>query len=74
MVERKYLNPVGQDAVDEDIVGMDHCFARAGNTAGTMKIGMVGQAIGCVPNCSAYAVGRRRVPYFDIVDDAFEFS
>lgn len=74
MVERKYLNPVGHDAVDEDVVRMDHGFARAGNTAGTVKIGVVGQAIGCVSYCSAYTVGRRRVSYFDIIDDAFEFS
>lgn len=74
MVERKYLNPVGHDAIDEDIVGMNHSLSRAGNTAGTVKIGMVGQAIGCVPDRSAYAVGRRRISYFDIVDDVFEFS
>jgi len=73
-MERQYLNPVGHNAVDEDIVGMDHSFSRTGNAAGTVEIGMVGQAIGGMPDRIANAVGGRRVPYFDIVDDAFEFA
>ena len=72
--ERKYLNPVGHDAIHKDVIGVDHRFPRAGDAAGTMEIGMVGKPIGSVADSCAYPVGRRRVPHFDIVDNLFEFS
>ena len=72
--KRQYLNPVGHDAIYKDVVGVNHRFARAGDAAWTMKIGMVGQAVGGVTDGRANTIGRHRVAHFDIVDDLFESS
>ncbi len=72
--KRQYLNAVGHDVIYKNVVGMNDRFARAGDAAWTMKVRMVGQAIGSMADGSADTVGRRRVPHFNIVDDLFEFS
>lgn len=41
MPDGQYLDDGGH-AIDDDIVGRDQCFPRAGDAAGTIEIGMIG--------------------------------
>lgn len=70
--ERQYLDRLDRDAVDEDIIGVNHGFAHAGHAAGTMRIGMVGQIVGSVPDGGIEAFGRHFVARADIVEDGQE--
>ncbi len=74
MMKRQHLNGVSLYAIDEDVVWRDQGFPRAGDAAGPIHIGMVGQVIGGVADRSAYAFGGGRVVRFYGGDDAFEFS
>lgn len=72
MNERQYLDRLDPDAVDEDIIGMNHGFARAGRAAWAMRIGVVGQIVGSVPDGGIEALGRSFVARADIVEDGEE--
>jgi len=46
--DREDFDGARRDAIDQDVVGMDHGLARIGNSAGAVKMGMRRQAIGSV--------------------------
>ena len=51
MDQRQHFDRVGRDAVDQDVIGVDHRLAGAGDAAGTVKGRVLGQAIGGVADC-----------------------
>ena len=72
VVDRQHLYRVNLDAINENIVGMNHGFACAGDATGAVHIGVIGQAIGAMPDRSTNAFGCCRVACLYIVDDAFK--
>lgn len=69
MEQRQHFDRVGRDAIDEDVVGVHHCLAGAGDAARAVEGGMLGQAIRSVADRGVQAVGRRLVAGADIVED-----
>lgn len=72
MHDAHHLDEVA-NAVDQDVVGMDHRFSRAGDATGPVEIGMIGQAFGGVADRRGEPRRRWRVSRIDEVDDGFEF-
>lgn len=67
--EREDLDGLCCDTVDQDVVGMDHRFARAGHAARAVDIGVIGQAAGGVKDRIAELLGGGRTAGSDIGDD-----
>jgi hypothetical protein len=67
--QREDLDRGVSDAVDQDVVGMDHRFAGARDAARAVEGRMIGQAIGGVLDCRVQASGRWFVAGTDIVED-----
>ena len=61
-----------RDAIDEDVVGSDQGFARSGDTAGPIRIGMVGQTFGRVANGVADPSRGDGIVRFYKIDNGFE--
>lgn len=69
MDESQHFYHVGGDVVDQDIVGMNHRLARAGDAAGTVDIGVVGQALGGVGDQFVQLSRRHRIAGRDIFEN-----
>ena len=57
------------DAVDEDVVGMDHRLAGAGDAAGAVDIGVIRQRLRCVPDRDDQPLRGGEISRRDIVGD-----
>ena len=69
MDQRQYLDGLGSDAVDKDVIGVHYRLACSRLAAGAMGVGVIGQIVGRVPNGGIEAVGCRFVARADIVED-----
>lgn len=67
----EHFDDVGHP-IDENVVGMDDRLARAGDAAGAMDQGMIGEALCGGPDRVADALGGDRVTQFDEIDNRFE--
>lgn len=57
------------DAVDEEVVGMDHRLAGSGQPSGTVDIGMIGKVLGRVRDRGVQPLRSREVTRADVIEN-----
>jgi hypothetical protein len=57
------------DAVDEEVVWMNHCLAGSGQPSGAVNIGMIGQVLGRVHDRGVQALRSREVSRADVIEN-----
>lgn len=67
--DREDFDGARNNAIDQDVVGMDDRLSRAGDAARAMEFRMLGQAIRRVLECRIQAQRRRLVARGDIVEN-----
>jgi hypothetical protein len=65
----EYLDRLG-DAVDEEVVWMNHCLAGSGQPSGAIDVGMIGQVLGRMHDCGVQPLRGGEVARADIIENA----